>query len=521
MTQPVSPLLGLGIAMSSALAGYEEGRQKARKENLQDKQEQRTQERFNWQRDAAAQRKMKGEARLQQLQMQNRMQENLYDVRENSMEQQLQAQAQQSNQLENKLLKQETMTALDNYFASGDARSLNRFFQDNKDNPKVQRAFRGTVRMEELNFDSPSDKALLKQAGMTDEQLDELVGKKDGVIDKEKLKRRFVKSIKNDGSVKLTDMLKEAAALGYQKYAERQNLERMKSLADLRAHQQQRQPLPTATARDSALYAELKDKAEKGTATEQELNRLRWLEQEQGGTEVAKTTIATEADIQLQDKLDMPWEEYRKDPEVRRLVRQLEMEYDLSTQDKKELTDLATLSSVLGGTQGAVNLSTAQTGLIDKWVGGFESKVFEGQDTRTKNAYGAFINEFRHNLFGSALTDKEIKAFNEAYQSRSDKLGPVLSGLRAAARQLEGRFEAIANQNEEAVMKYRSGLLGEDLQNAVANIDHKINLLGQYANGELSDQELKEGFNAEPQRQAEPRAPKAAEPVDLKQKYGW
>lgn len=248
-------------------------------------------------------------------------------------------------------------------------------------------------------------------------------------------------------------------------------------------HKAQTPPAPTAMSRDSELFASLLAKEEAGTLTPEEAGRLQFIRNEQGGTEQAKTMYNQQADIAVQPYLDLPYEEFRKDPEVRKLVSQLETLKPIDTQDKKDLKELATLSSVLTGDYGADTLTTEQTGIIDRLTGNVLTKVTEDMDTRSKNAYGAFINIFRNNLFGAALTEKEIEAFNEAYQTRSDKLGPVLSGLRAAASQLKAKFTALANLNHEAVIKYYSGTTGAQLQQAIVNIDNKLNQLQGLADG--------------------------------------
>lgn len=507
----MSPLLGLGIATSSAISGYQEGKEQAISDD-------RAKQKFSWERDAAMQRKQQGEYKLAEMGRQERLAKMAQPLQEQALQQQLQVQSQQLAQQGRAMFKADTYKAIDYYLENYDTKHLNNLVQEAKQNPYAPQTFKDVVRVEDININSDSD---LKALGINKQELDALDGQTDGKIDWDLAQKRYKKIIKPDGSVELRDILTVAAFAGYGRYAQERNLERLKTMSDIKykqakADKSAQGPQATYTSRDAAEYAMLKQKRDNGTASPTELSRLAWFEQEQGGTEVAKTQKQVEASEAIRSKMNLPYQEFRNDPEVRKLVADIRMQRPLTTQAQKELQDLADLSSALTGNYGAVNLTTEQTGIIDTFVGKLDRKITEDFDTRAKNSYGAFINKFRNNLFGATLTDGELEAFEKAYSTDSDKLGPVLSGLRAAASQLKARFDAIAMQNDEAIIKYDTGLVGADLERAIQNIDSKINQLEAIAEGKAPIQDQQSKSQAQPPSEAKP-----TQPQDLKTKYGF
>lgn len=128
---------------------------------------------------------------------------------------------------------------------------------------------------------------------------------------------------------------------------------------------------------------------------------------------------------------------------------------ELSEADKKKITDVRSLIS-LGDP--ASKLTAAQTGLLDSTLRGVEKYVNDNVDgTAAKTAYAAFRNSIRHALFGSALTENEIKAFNQAYGTLGQKLGPVLSSFETALDQVQAQLDSTANLMNPYSAKVRLG----------------------------------------------------------------
>lgn len=412
-----------------------------------------------------------------------------HDEKVSLMEETMRLQAQTLKSQGAKLFQTSTYNTLDTYFTDYDPRHLNTFLADARENPYAPQQLKNIVRVDRLTRDNPQ---LLQALGGDMSKLDAMDGTEDGQIDWDKLQKRFVLATSPDGSQSLQDMLAFSTMTGYTRYAQNQKLEELKALAELQ-RKGGTSSMPAEIVKGQR-FAELEQKVRSKVATPEEQSEYTWLQNSQLGTKGAQVGIGEDAIKTAEQYINLPFEQFRANPEVGKAVRQIEMTKPLSSALEKKLIDLASLSSVLTGSQGAVNLTRSQTGIVDTFMGKVEVKFSEGVDTRTKNAYGAFINEFRHNLFGSALTDKEIEAFNEAYQNRSDQLPAVLAGLRAAAAQLDAQFKSISNLANPIVMKYRSGTTGEDLSAAIQNIDRKIEMLNQFAAGKITEYDLKRGF---------------------------
>lgn len=513
----ISPLLGLGIATSSAMTGYEQGKQQAQTEF--DAEEARQQRRAQ-----ALQQKQVGDLQLAQLNRQEQRAQQISEPETEQLKLQIMQQQQTLTQQGQKAFRDDTYRVLDNYLEDYDVKHINNLIAASKQNQFAPQTFRDTVRVEDLNLTSTADRQELTKLGVSQAELDALDGKADGKIDWTLVQKRYKKAIQADGSVQIKDVLKLAMFAGYGQYANDKKLTEAGKLADINKKITAAQPKPvtppqpTYTSRDAQEFA-MRKLAQEGIqptdpSYQTKLNdyTLSWFQQGQAGSKFAQVEIAKEADAKLKSKMNLPFEQFREDAEVRKYVAELEMANPLSTADRKELQDIADLAGALTGEFGATELTTEQTGIIDKYVGNIQKKITEGFDTRTKNSYGAFINKFRNNLFGATLTDGEREAFEKAYSADSDKLAPVLGGLRAAAKQLSDRFNAIANQNHEAVIKYKTGTTGAQLKDAIKRIDAKINELEQIAAGK-----------GKPMQPAQP-TPKPAAPVqtnDLIKKYNF
>ena len=452
---------------------------------------------------------------------------NATDERYAALSERLEFASQQNSQLGRKAFRSSSYQALDSYLDDGDVKHLNNFIQEAKDNPYAPKAFQQTSRVDNLDFKSDSDRQLLLTSGVSREELDALDGSVDGELDWTVIAKRYKRITNLDGTTRISDVVQFATMSGYARHATAQRLADMQAMADVRkasrvprapAAKKDKPPSPTAMYRDSNLYAKLKSKVDAGVATEEERNRFQFIQQEQGGTEVAKDDIANTADAQVKPYLDLPFKEFRNNTEVRKLVRAMELNHPMAAHDRKMLTDLSQLTSLLKGDKSATNLSKTQTGIWDKFSGSVWKKVEDSLDPGAVASYGAFMNQLRHNLFGSALTEHEISAFNEAYSNRKDKLGPVLSGLRAATAQLVGKYEAIENQNNEAVMKFYSGEIGSSLRAAQEKVNWKLGLLQRVADGEISQKEaLSMRFNS-PEPKSKKLESKPQAPAQVKRK---
>lgn len=156
---------------------------------------------------------------------------------------------------------------------------------------------------------------------------------------------------------------------------------------------------------------------------------------------------------------------------------------ELTAQDKKSLVDIRSLISIAGP---ASQITAEQTGIIDKAVKGVATYVSNNsKGIEQKAAMAAVKNTLRHALFGSALTEGEIAAFNEAYGNNSQQLGPVLAHFKVALAQIDSKLDTVSRTGNPLTMHV---LLGADkaklenirsaLKQRIAFIDGRVNKEG-------------------------------------------
>ena len=180
----------------------------------------------------------------------------------------------------------------------------------------------------------------------------------------------------------------------------------------------------------------------------------------------------------------------------------------LSTEEKKKIGDVRRLISLAGT---ASELSEDATGFLDtKWSGLKKYVSDNSTDLEAKAAMASFRNSLRHALFGSALTEGEIAAFNEAYGTNNQKLGPVLRQFKVALDQVKSDIDNASNLNNPFVMKV---LVGAD-QTKLQDIQDALQQRIDYLEGRTSG--AKDVPNAKPQSRpvANTLAPNNRKPID-------
>lgn len=477
----ISPLLGLGIATSSAISGYEAGKQQATQQYnaAEDRQQKRA--------DALA-LKQQRDLQLKQLQRADTRAEATYDSETEQLKLQIDQQKQQLTQQGQKAFRDDTYRALDQYFVDYDVRHINNMIEEAKKNPFAPKTFQDTSRLDDINPKADADRAMLKASGVSQDELDALDGTKDGKIDWDLVSKRYKKVTLTDGSIEVRDILKLATFAGYGKYADAARLEEATKLADLAkkttdtgsAYKE-----PTSVT-EANRYAEAQTRLKAGTATEADKSFIKMMDARMGGTAQAKQAVASDAFEVFKQKgfMNMSQQELQNNDEARRLVSQIELSEGISEAQQKELLELNSLVE-LAGTAG--NLSDEQTGLWDKYLNQLGAYTDPGAGDEAKASYGAFINQFRHNLFGSALTEGELAAFKTAYGDLGQQTRPVLQGLRAAATQVKSKLNTIANLNNPAVMKFRTGMSLEQAKTVMSTLDKRIKFYALVENGTPPD----------------------------------
>jgi len=478
--------IGLGIAGNAASA-YSAGVDKA-----DAKQEEKLlrQER----RQAAALKQREGMYRLAEMGRTDALQSSTQPQQVELLQAQLQQQSDTIRRTENKVRKTELFDTLRIVFDSGSPEAFNRYLQDNIDNPKVQAQFKGTVRLDKLDLQSDNDRQLLLGSGITQDELDRLDGNQDGSVDWTKLQSRFFKSVDNRGKVEIKDMLRTASALGYSKYADEQTLSRMERLADISKKQKTSEPRLSFMQMDALAVGEAKARIDAGKPQVGDKELVERHANEVGGTSSGKRLMAQDA-ITAWDEAgfdSMSQAELQESTEARKYIRAIELDNPLSNADEKDIKDLASMVALI---EEAGSLSEEQTGLLDSMTSNLTSYVSDSTITKqAKSSYMALINTFRHSLFGSALTEGELKAFADAYGTNRQQLGPILAGMRSMALQIDSKLTTISNLNNDKVVKFRLGKTVEDMTRAKAGIELRLEFLNLLESG-MSVEEAAEAVN--------------------------
>ena len=151
-----------------------------------------------------------------------------------------------------------------------------------------------------------------------------------------------------------------------------------------------------------------------------------------------------------------------------------------SEAEKKELNNIRQLIVLADP---AKKLSSADTGVIDKFLGGVGKYLSdEVGGLKAKSSYSAFRNTVRHALFGSALTEAEISSFNEAFGTLGQKLGPVLQQFRTNLVQVRAKLDSIQRNSNPYTTKVRIGVDQKQLDNIIKAFDARIDYLSGKTN---------------------------------------
>lgn len=147
----------------------------------------------------------------------------------------------------------------------------------------------------------------------------------------------------------------------------------------------------------------------------------------------------------------------------------------LSDGEKKNIGDIRRMLS-LAQTAGGINEDS--TGLVDNYLSGLHKYVSDNStNVEAKAAMAAFKNTLRNALYGATLTDGEIKMFNDAYGTNSQKLGPVLAQFKVALSEVKANIDNVTATNNPFAMKVLIGADQERLLNIQNALQQRIDYL--------------------------------------------
>jgi len=447
-------MAGAGIAngIAAGLKGYVSGMMQG--------------EQLKRERERAQQQKALMDLRLQEAQYNLAAKPPIDDV-QHQYELKMQLLEQQTQDALNQLAKKDTYEAFRAYNADGDVEHINRAIQGNR---VLQNLYPDLARVDMV--DPQGDLPLIKQAGLSPEDVND-----------PNFKHRYVKVTRKDGTKYLMDMHQLQAATGYLKHATQEELDLAIKKATLASKMRGKQYSPSAYGKfvqdykkyhpdatqeeiDAAYGARERTSKQKDLdAAQQYTNELL---QEFGGEDGFFNT-----DFSRRENLTKAYKYLTA-------IEKLEG-VEFSEAEKKKLDDIRTLIA-LGDP--ASKLSPEQTGLLDSTLHQVKKYIYDNVDgVEASSAYAAFRNSVRNALFGSALTDSEIKSFNEAFGTLGNQTGPVLQQFKTALSQVEAKLDSIATMKNPYSAHIRLGADQAKLRKIADALQQRIDYIEQAKTG--------------------------------------
>lgn len=443
---------------------------------------------------------------------------------------QLQQQTYQANASN---LQTQTFKAFELYDADSDARHLNNFLSQAKQNPVGRNIYGTTARLDNLAKSSETDQ-LLRQAGYQD---------LDAVYGDPELSKDLVLATMNDGTRKLVDINQYHAMSGYNKFLSNEQLAKKEREARINQMMRSGQKYSTVAQRERVVEALMQDQGltraeayqqvldmEQGSRTSGEMQAIQAIADEEnlsildamdayyerkgkGGYKsdkeqfverylaenpestpmqaeqayAARTPTATQkeaGDIEaLKDSLDemkffdsnigeMSMTDRAK---VGRYINQIEdlRGVKLSTEDKRMARDFKSLIN-LGGTV-SEKLTPDETGILDSFLRGMKSYlVNEVGGKEATSAYETFRSVLRNDLYGATLPAGEMKAFNTAAGTLAQKFKPALKAFQTQLKDVKSKMESIRDTNDPYLAHYYFGSDVDQLDEVIRQIEERL-----------------------------------------------
>lgn len=390
-------------------------------------------------------------------------------------EQEINILKEQNKKLLNEMARSKTYDAFRAYNSDLDPRHLNRALQD----PVIKNLFPDVVAVDKIN--PTSDQNLIQSSGL-DNALFE-----DSEIGPNAL-GRFVKIIKADGTMEISDLTSLQAATGYTTHMDNIELQKLKDRSIITKNLKTGKGEDTTDNKNAKRWGEILNKPETDWTSEDIAFNKLMIDKTQGN--IAGQLGASEgaqADLLKLVGGDEGWQaldltdrktRLKVGPYIERMERLGGLE--LKAEDKKIITNMNKLVS-LGAP--AAKLTPEETGLMDsmwfrmkKYVPG----AITDDDLRAIKAasgYQAFQNELRKVLYGSVLTPGEIEKFNGAYGTLSQQFPEVMAQLGTMLKGLQADLDTVSNFNNPYVVEYRLGGTSEKVEQVSENIDTILNNL--------------------------------------------
>ena len=377
----------------------------------------------------------------------------------------------QQDRMQKTLARRNTFDSFDAYSADGDIRHLN---ESIRNDPTMRDLASNMASLAKI--DTTNDTQLMTDAGLDPE----IFTNPDTA---EKAANRYIKMINTDGSSAILDMASAYVGTGYAKSlhkAKRAQLLEDSIIAKNLRVGEGKDPMMSKKAQ---ALADAKNKLNPGSTTmEEELIKLG--EKEIAGVTPGQHALAREDTKELEDLFGGREEFFKTNfnnpvnrDKAYPFIAEIEA-LEKVTFSTKEKNDINQINQLIALGDPSKELTEAQTGIIDNTF--FNVKKYftdENLGIGSTSAYAAFRNTVRHALFGSALTEHEIKSFNEAFGTLKQKLGPVLGQFKTGLAQVKAKLESIARFKNPHSAKFRLGVSQAKLDEMIGRIDERIRFL--------------------------------------------
>lgn len=421
--------------------------------------------------------KAEQDAKLQRVQSTNTPER--IQLENDTMEQELLKLREQNRMLVQDTIKRRTYDAFDRFSADRDPRHLTTMIQDLKSQQLPTGPLGNIARVDKL---SSSDKQELEKLGFNS----------DAVLQSPEALATLVRVTNIDGTTSIRSVDKLKGGTGYTRYASERELQEQKTRAEILALLRRGQGgTGTKDEREATrLVSEKYPTLEQGSDeynekfNEEYSTIIRRNRQTAAGKEEdAVDEVVNKIDQLAKDKFSADFFDLSMaEPKNRRIFeREIERmerlgKLDLSETEKKKMSQIKQLIAI---GDPASNISDKETGLIDRFSNDVQKFVKDKVDgVAATSAYAAYRNILRNALYGSVLTEGEMKAFRDQFGDLGQQTGPILVQFTTALTQLQGDLQSLLDTNNSYVMHFRMGKDKEELQDIIDGLQERIDFLG-------------------------------------------
>lgn len=421
--------------------------------------------------------KAEQDAKLRRIQSQNT--DERIQLENEVAEQELLKLREQNRMLVKSTIKQRTFDAFDRFSGDYDPKHLTTLIQDLKAQRLPTGPLGDIARVDRL---SEQDKSQLERLGFDS----------DAVLNSPEALATLVRVTNIDGSTSIRSVDKLKGGTGYTRYATSRELEEQKKRAEILALLRRGSGSGgTKDEREAArLVAEKYPELEQGTdAYNEKFNDefasivRRNRQTSAGKEEDAVDEVVSSIDNLAQDKFGKDFFDLSMaDSKIRRTFeREIERmerlgKLGLSEGEKKKIGQIKQLIAI---GDPASKISDKETGIIDRFSNDVQKFVKDKvSGVEATSAYAAYRNILRNALYGSVLTEGEMRAFRDQFGDLKQQTGPVIVQFKTALQQLQGELQALLDTNNSYVMHFRIGQDKEQLQDIISGLEERIDFLG-------------------------------------------